>query len=55
MMIAIFLKCNKNMEIRLLKKENLNEIKELYLDIKNNTYTLWDENYPSEELNIVGY
>ena len=50
MMIAILLKCNKNMEIRLLKKEDLNEIKELYLDIKNNTYTLWDENYPSEEL-----
>ena len=38
------------MEIRLLTNENINEIKELYSDIKNNTYTLWDENYPSEEL-----
>ena len=40
------------MEIRLLTNENINEIKELYTDIKNNTYTLWDENYPSEELII---
>ena len=48
--MVILLKCNKNIEIRLLKKENLNEIKKLYLDIKNNTYTLQDENYPSEEL-----
>lgn len=38
------------MEIKLLTKEYLNEIKDLYSDIKNNTYTLWDENYPSEEL-----
>lgn len=38
------------MEIRLLKNENINEIKELYADIRNNTYTLWDENYPSEDL-----
>lgn len=38
------------MDIKLLTKENINEIKALYSDIKNNTYTLWDENYPSEEL-----
>ena len=38
------------MEIRLLTNENINEIKKLYSDVKNNTYTLWDENYPSEEL-----
>ncbi|MBE5746256.1 MAG: GNAT family N-acetyltransferase [Clostridiales bacterium] len=38
------------MEIRLLTNENIDEIKNLYADIRNNTYTLWDENYPSEEL-----
>lgn len=38
------------MEIRLLTTENLNEIKKLYSDVKNNTYTLWDNDYPSEEL-----
>ena len=38
------------MEIKLLTKDCLNEIKNLYDDIRNNTYTLWDENYPSEEL-----
>lgn len=38
------------MEIRLLTKENIEEIKNLYADIKKNTYTLWDDNYPSEEL-----
>lgn len=38
------------MEIKLLKKENFYEIKQLYADIKNKTYTLWDDNYPSDEL-----
>lgn len=41
---------NHVMEIRLLTNENINEIRELYADIRNNTYTLWDDNYPSEEL-----
>ena len=38
------------MEIKLLTNENIEEIKSLYSDIKNNTYTLWDDNYPSEDL-----
>ena len=38
------------MEIKLLTNENIEEIKNLYSDIKNNTYTLWDDNYPSEDL-----
>lgn len=38
------------MEIKLLTEDKLEEIKNLYDDIRNNTYTLWDNNYPSEEL-----
>lgn len=38
------------MKIKLLTKEYLNEIKKLYEDIRCNTYTIWDEGYPSEEL-----
>jgi len=38
------------MEIKLLTNENIKEIKNLYNDIKKNTFTLWDDNYPSEEL-----
>ena len=38
------------MEIKLLTKENINEILKLYEDIKNKTYTLWDNDYPNEEL-----
>ena len=38
------------MEIKLLNSENINKIKELYNNIKNNTYTLWEKNYPSEDL-----
>lgn len=38
------------MKIRLLTKKDLSEIKELYDDIKKNTYTLWDNGYPSDEL-----
>ena len=38
------------MNINLLKKENINEILNLYDDIKKNTYTLWDKDYPSKEL-----
>ena len=40
------------MEIKRLEKENVNEIVNLYDDIRNNTYTLWDNGYPSEELII---
>ena len=38
------------MEIKLLTNENIEEIKDLYDDIRNTTYTLWDNNYPDEEL-----
>lgn len=38
------------MEIRLLTINDIYHIKELYKDIRENTYTLWDENYPNEEL-----
>lgn len=38
------------MKIRLLTKNDLKEIKQLYEDIKQNTYTLWDSGYPSDEL-----
>ena len=38
------------MQIVKLTKDRLLEIKKLYEDIKTNTYTLWDEGYPSEEL-----
>ena len=38
------------MEIKLLTVENIEEIKKLYNEIRNNTFTLWDAGYPSEEL-----
>lgn len=38
------------MEIRLLTKNEIESVKNLYRDIKCSSYTLWDENYPSEEL-----
>lgn len=38
------------MEIKLLTKNNIDEIKKLYDEIRENTYTLWDNGYPSEEL-----
>lgn len=38
------------MEIKLLTNDNIEEIKDLYDDIRNTTYTLWDNNYPDEEL-----
>ena len=41
---------DKNMEIKKLSKNDINKILSLYNDIKQNTYTLWDNGYPSEEL-----
>ena len=41
---------NCGMEIKLLTIENFEQIKELYDDIRCNTYTLWDDGYPSDEL-----
>ncbi len=38
------------MEIKLLTENYMEEIKQLYDDIRSNTYTLWDNGYPSEEL-----
>ena len=38
------------MEIKLLENEQIEEIKSLYKDIKDKTFTLWDDDYPSEEL-----
>lgn len=38
------------MEIKLLTKNEIDDIKNLYKNIRENTYTLWDENYPNEEL-----
>ena len=38
------------MEIKRLTKKYIGDIMSLYDDIRNNTYTLWDNNYPSEEL-----
>lgn len=38
------------MKIRLLTNEDIQDIQKLYQDIKDNTYTLWDKDYPSEEL-----
>lgn len=38
------------MEIKLLTNKNLKDIKNLYNDIRLNTYNLWDNGYPSEEL-----
>ena len=38
------------MEIKLLTNKNIREIKDLYNDIKKNSYTLWDDDYPSEDL-----
>lgn len=38
------------MEIRLLTKNEIDDIKSLYKDIRENTFTLWDENYPNEDL-----
>lgn len=38
------------MEIKLLTKKEINQIKDLYKQIKEHSYTLWDENYPNEEL-----
>lgn len=41
---------NELMKVQLLNKESLEEIKNLYSQIKQKTYTIWGENYPSEEL-----
>lgn len=38
------------MKIKKLTKNNISEIKNLYDEIRNGTYTLWDDGYPSEEL-----
>ena len=38
------------MKIRLLNSNDFKKIKNLYSDIKTNTFTLWDDNYPSDEL-----
>lgn len=38
------------MNIKRLTNNDVNAIKEIYSDIRKNTYTLWDDNYPSEEL-----
>lgn len=38
------------MEIRLLAKENIEIIKKLYKDIKQKTFTIWEDDYPSDEL-----
>lgn len=38
------------MQIKLLTNKNIKEILNLYDDIRNNTYTLWDNGYPNEEL-----
>ena len=38
------------MEIKLLTNKQIENIKNLYADIKNNTFTLWGNDYPSEEL-----
>ena len=38
------------MQIKKLSKENLQEILRLYYEIRNGCYTLWDKDYPSEEL-----
>ncbi len=38
------------MDIRLLTNTQIKDIQNLYNDIKNYTYTLWDEDYPSEEI-----
>ena len=38
------------MKITRLTKNDIYKIKELYKDIKENSYTLWDDDYPSEEL-----
>lgn len=38
------------MDIRLLSKTDMVDIKKLYADIKKNSFTVWSEDYPSEEL-----
>ena len=38
------------MEIRKLKKENMKEIMALYADIKTNSHTFWEDDYPNEEI-----
>ncbi len=38
------------MQIKLLTNKNIEQIKDLYNDIKANAFTLWDDNYPNEEL-----
>lgn len=38
------------MEIKLLNENEIDNIKKLYKNIRENTFTLWEENYPSEEL-----
>ena len=38
------------MKIRLLNLNDLNKITNLYKEIKEKTYTLWDNDYPSHEL-----
>lgn len=38
------------MEIRLLTNKDIQDIQNLYEYIKIYTYTLWDKDYPSEEL-----
>lgn len=41
---------NNVMEIRKLKKENMKEIMALYADIKTNSHTFWEDDYPNEEI-----
>lgn len=38
------------MQIKLLTNKYIKEIKNIYQDIRENSYTLWDNDYPSEEL-----
>lgn len=39
-----------DLKIKLLTNDNIDEIMNLYNNIRNNTYTLWDNGYPSREL-----
>ena len=41
---------NLNLKFLLAKKENVEEIYELYQYVIKNTFTTWDENYPSKAL-----
>jgi len=38
------------MEIKFLTKEYVNKVMKLYDDVRNKTYTLWDNGYPNREL-----